>query len=248
MIAALTYEWRRLWSVRSTWIISAMYLILVGLLGGLPIFLDKNGPTQSWQGLYSATSNFLCLILLSVVAAQSFGHEYRYGLIRLTLTEFPQRERVLFAKIDILGIYYLLMTVVGWSVLGLIGALAPEGRITSDVEGVSMAGGSIPELWQSVAWGWGYIVIAFSVTLITRNLALGIVLPMVTAILVENIITGLATLAKGRVDWFVNILPFKNGQAWLMGGTELAHPGLVYFAWVVGLLLLAAIRFHKSDA
>lgn len=248
MISALTYEWRRLWSVRSTWIISALYLVLVGLLGGLPIFLDRNGPTQSWQGLYSASSNFLCLVVLSVVAAQSFGHEYRYGLIRLTLTEFPKRERVLFAKIDILGVYYVLMTFVGWSVLGLIGALAPAGRISADAEGISMAGGKIPELWQSMAWGWGYLLIAFSVTLITRNLALGIVLPMVTAILIENIVAGLATLAKGRMDWFVNIMPFRNGDAWLSGNTDLVQPGLVYFAWVVGLLLLATIRFHKSDA
>ncbi len=248
MIAALTYEWRRLWSVRSTIVVSVLYLVLIGLIGGLPLFLDKNGPTQSWLGLYSASSNILGMIVLSVVAAQSFGHEYRYGLIRLTLTEFPKRERVLFAKIDVLGVYYLLMMVAGWSVLGLIGALAPAGRISADAEGLSMAGGKLPDLWQILAWGWGYVLIAFAVTLITRNLALGIVLPMVTAIVVENIIAGLASLAKGRLDWFVNIMPFRNGDAWLSGNTDLVQPGLVYFAWVVAILLIATIRFHKSDA
>ena len=248
MIAALTYEWRRLWSVRSTWIMSTLYLVLAGLLGALPIYLDKSGPTQSWNGLYSASSNLLCLILLSVIAAQSFGHEYRYGLIRLTLTEFPKRDRVFTAKLDVLGVYYLLMVLAGWSVLGIIGATAPDGRVSANAEGFSMSGAHIPELWKSLAFGWGYLVIAFAITILTRNLALGIILPFGVATLGEQIITALSSLAKGRMDWLVHSLPFTNGQAWLSGDSELAQPGLVYFAWVVGILLLAAIRFHKSDA
>ena len=248
MIAALKYEWRRLWSIRATWIMSVSYLVLVGLLGALPIYLDKKGPAQSWNGLYSASSSLLCLILLSVIASQTFGHEYRYGLIRLTLTEFPKRERVFVAKLILLGVYYILIATAGWSLLGIIGATAPEGRVSANVDGYSMAGGKIPELWQSFAFGWGYLVIAFAVTVLTRNLALGIVLPFVTATLVEQIITALSTLAKGRMDWLVHILPFTNGDAWLSGNSELQQPGLVYLAWVVGILLLSAIRFHKSDA
>lgn len=248
MIPALTYEWRRLWSVRSTWIMSTLYLALAGLLGALPIYLDKSGPTQSWNGLYSASSNLLCLIMLSVIAAQSFGHEYRYGLIRLTLTEFPKRDRVFVAKLSILGTYYILMALAGWSVLGAIGATAPEGRVSADVDGFSMAGTRIPELWKSLAFGFGYLVVAFAITILTRNLALGIILPFVVATLGEQIITALSSLAKGRMDWLVHSLPFTNGQAWLTGDSELAQPGLVYFAWIIGVLLLSAVRFHKSDA
>lgn len=248
MISALKYEWRRLWSVRATWIMSVSYLVLVGLLGALPIYLDKNGPTQSWNGLYSASSNLLCLILLSVIAAQTFGHEYRYGLIRLTLTEFPKRERVFIAKLVLLFVYYVLIATAGWSVLGVIGATAPEGKVSADAAGYSMSGMHIPQLWQSFVFGWGYLVIAFAITVLTRNLALGIVLPFVTATLGEQIITALSTLAKGRMDWLVHSLPFTNGDAWLSGDSDLQQPGLVYLAWVVGILLLSAIRFHKSDA
>ena len=227
---------------------SVSYLVLVGLLGALPIYLDKNGPAQSWNGLYSASSNLLCIILLSVIASQTFGHEYRYGLIRLTLTEFPKRERIFVAKLILLFVYYILIATAGWSLLGIIGATAPEGRVSADVEGFSMSGTVIPELWKSFAFGWSYLVIAFAITVLTRNLALGIVLPFVMSTLGEQLITALSTLAKGRMDWLVHSLPFTNADAWLSGNSELNQPGLVYLAWVVGILLLSAIRFHKSDA
>ena len=38
-------------------------------------------------------------MLASVLAAQSIGQEYRFGLIRLTLTAFPDRAQILVAKL-----------------------------------------------------------------------------------------------------------------------------------------------------
>ena len=75
MISNLVYEWRRLWSIRATWIMTFMYLVIAGLLGAGPLFLgDGAFGTQTWAGLYSTNANFLCLVMLSVVASQFFGH------------------------------------------------------------------------------------------------------------------------------------------------------------------------------
>ena len=38
------------------------------------------------------------------MAAQAIGQEYRFGLIRLTLTAFPQRGRILTAKVSLVVI------------------------------------------------------------------------------------------------------------------------------------------------
>ncbi|MEI6404142.1 MAG: hypothetical protein WCO64_00025 [Actinomycetes bacterium] len=246
MRSALVYEWRRLWSVRSTWVMSLLYVVMAIILGAVPLYLDS-GAKQSWIGLYSSSGNLLCLIMLSVVAAQTFGHEYRYGLIRLTLSEFPKRERVMIAKTVILAFYVAIMTIVGWSVLGAVGATKPS-RMSADVVGFSMSGSGLPHLWQVPVFGFAYCIIAMSVTVLTRNLALGVILPLLSATLIESLITGFASLAKGRWDWLVHILPFNNASAWMDQSTELHFAGLIFASWVIGFYFLATLRFHLRDA
>lgn len=246
---ALTYEWRRLWSVRATWIMSIVYLAITAFFGAAPLFLGNPEPgSQSWLGLYNTNASILTGLILSVVASQSFGHEYRYGTIRLTLTEFPARERIAFAKTVVLSIYVTIMVFAGWSVLGVVGVLAPEGVITSDATGATLEGGTPAPLWKVWAFNLTYALFAWSITLLTRNLALGIVFPLLLASLLEFLLVGVAGLANGKLDWFTNALPMRNLNDWLNGTLFLPHPGLVWILWVVGLYSIATISFFKRDA
>ena len=249
MIANLVYEWRRLWSVRATWIMTFVYLVITGLLGAGPLFLGEEiSSGQTWKGLYSTNANFLCLVMISVVASQFFGHEYRYGTIRLTLTEFPKRERVVLAKTLVLAVYVTIATFLGWAVLGVIGSIAPEGSIGTEGPGMSINGGEPSELWQVLVFAFAYCLIAMSLTMITRNLALGIVLPLLTFSVIEGLISLFAQLANGKMDWIVDALPFANGSAWLTNVAESPNAGLIFAAWVVGAYLIGATMFFKRDA
>ena len=246
---ALTYEWRRLWSVRATWIMSFLYLFVTGFFGAAPLFLGDPKPgSQSWLGLYNTNASILTGLVLSVVASQSFGHEYRYGTIRLTLTEFPARERIAFAKTVVLSIYVTIMVFAGWSVLGLIGSLAPAGVITSDASGARIDGGVPAQLWMVWFFNLSYALFSWSITLLTRNLALGIVFPLLMASLLEFLLTAVTKLANGKLDWFANALPFRNLQDWISGMNALHNSGLVWSLWVVGLYLIASVTFFKRDA
>jgi ABC-2 type transport system permease protein len=249
MIANLVYEWRRLWSVRATWIMTFVYLVITGLLGAGPLFLGDGGfGTQTWKGLYSTNANFLCLVMLSVVASQFFGHEYRYGTIRLTLTEFPKRERVVLAKTLLLALYVTLATILGWAVLGVVGSIAPEGSIGTNGPGLNINGGESSELWQVLVFGFAYCLIAMSLTMITRNLALGIVLPLLLSSIIEGLIVLFAGLANGKMDWIVDALPFSNGTAWLTNLPDQPNAGLIFAAWVAGTYLIGSAMFFKRDA
>jgi len=249
MIANLVYEWRRLWSVRATWIMTFVYLTITGLLGAGPLFLgDGSFGTQTWAGLYSTNANFLCLVMLSVVASQFFGHEYRYGTIRLTLTEFPKRERVVFAKTIVLVVYVTISTFLGWAVLGVVGFIAPEGSIGTQGPGLNINGGEASELWQVLVFGFAYCLIAMSLTMITRNLALGIVLPLLMFSVIEGLIQLFANLANGNMDWIVDILPFANGSAWLTNLPDSPNAGLIFSTWVIGVYLIGSAMFFKRDA
>lgn len=247
MIAALIYEWRRLWSIRATWIMSGVYLFIVAGLGAGPIFLVQEKNTQSWNGLYSTSSNVLCLVMLSVVAAQSFGHEYRYGLIRLTLSEFPAREKVLIAKTALLIFYATLMLFIAWAELGLIG-LVGGARLNSRVHGFSINGSRIPSLWEILLWTIAYCIFAFSISLLTRNLALGIVLPLLLATLVEPILGIINQVSNNRIHWLTENLPMTNASNWLNVESGKSTAGLIFAAWVIGTYLLAAARYAFKDA
>ena len=249
MIANLVYEWRRLWSVRATWIMTFAYLVLTGLLGSATVFLGgEEFGTQTWKGLYSTNANLLVLVMLSAVASQFFGHEYRYGTIRLTLTEFPKRERVVLAKTILLAVYVTLATILGWAVLGVVGYIAPEGSIGTEGLGLSINGGEPSELWQVLVFSFAYCLIAMSLTMITRNLALGIILPLLTFAVIEQLIQLFANLANGNMDWLVEILPFVNGNAWLTNLPDSPNAGLIFAAWVAGTYLIGSAMFFKRDA
>jgi len=249
MISNLVYEWRRLWSVRATWIMTFVYLVITGLLGAGPLFFGENlSNAQTWDGLYSTSANFLCLVMLSVIASQFFGHEYRYGTIRLTLTEFPKRERVVLAKTVVLAVYVTIATFLGWAVLGVIGSIAPEGSIGTEGPGISINGGESSELWQVLVFGFAYCLIAMSLTMITRNLALGIVLPLLLFSVIEGLITLFATIANGKMDWIVDALPFANGNAWVTNLPDSPNAGWIFLAWVVGAYGIGAAMFFKRDA
>jgi hypothetical protein len=87
-----------------------------------------------------------------------------------------------------------------------------------------------------------------SLTMITRNLALGIVLPLLMFSVIEGLIQLFANLANGNMDWIVDILPFANGSAWLTNLPDSSNAGLIFSTWVVGVYLIGSAMFFKRDA
>lgn len=248
MIRALIFEWRRLWSIRSTWIMLIAYLATVSFFGIFPLFSANQQGMQSWLGLYNTSYNFLSLVLLSVIGAQVFGHEYRYGTIRLTLTEFPKREVVMIAKSSVLLFFVVFAVVLSWALLGFLAQFAPEGTITKTSEGFTLSPNTPAELWKVLLYVVAYLFISMSIVAITRNLAMGIVLPLLMSTVIEGLLGILNQFAKQRFDWLILRLPFNNANDWLSNGGEYVSPGLTFGAWVVGLYLLATSMFFKRDA
>ena len=248
MINALIFEWRRLWSIRATWIMLFVFLLVNSAFGILPLYFADMPGMQSWQGLYNTPANFLSLVILSVVAAQVFGHEYRYGTIRLTLTEFPKREVVMLAKTLMLFFFTTFAIFLSWAVLGALGSFAPEGTLSSDSVGFAMGPYDPAELWKIYLYILAYVFISMSLVAITRNLALGIVLPLLMSTVIEGLLILLNQFAKNRFDWLIKRLPFENATDWIGNTGTYVSPGLTFAAWIVGLYLIATLLFFKRDA
>lgn len=249
MTSAIRYEWRRISSVRATWILVGIAIALstaLALLFSLAIgtageAADANqvpGLDVSLAGsVSSSTTNLIVLILLGTVAAQAFGQEYRHGTIRLTLTEFPRRTSIFAAKVIICCLVilasFLVSTVIAWAILRGNSGIVDEGFASFGAY-----------FLRTCAYLVGFCLIVFAITVLTRILALGVVIPLVFAAVAEPL---LATLVGKYISWFPNVLPFASGSEFV-AGTDMLRNGAVFGVWVVVLIAAGYVVFEKRDA
>ena len=108
MTAALRYEWRRLWTIRSTyWLIgttlvlqAVFCLIVAGTAPPIESFVDAEEVVSAIVSLGASygVSPLFSAYIIGLIGVFTFGHEYRHGMIRATLTAVPNRPSVFAAK------------------------------------------------------------------------------------------------------------------------------------------------------
>lgn len=111
VLAALGSEWRKLWTLRSTYIVLALAVVLsIGVSALLSTVVGASWsdiPPAERAGLDPTTVSLggllLSEILLIVLAVTTISAEYSTGMIRLTFTATPRRARVLSAKLLVVG-------------------------------------------------------------------------------------------------------------------------------------------------
>lgn len=234
-MSLLSFEWRRARSIRTTWITSVFVVASILAFAYLSTLVpsEDGGPVDATEALTFAAQNPLALVLVSSLAAMAFGHEYRYGTIRLTLTAFPARPAVYFVKL----LYTLLipLAVVALGVVGGYGVIAAAGR------GWAMDWGRLA--WQVGLWAATIALLAFALTVITRNHPLGIIGPVLLSIL-ESVLIG---LLSDRFTWLPRVLPFQALSNWF-GGVDVALSIGVWAAWLIALLVLGFVLLVRRDA
>jgi ABC-2 type transport system permease protein len=233
---AIGYEWRRINSVRSTWILTGTVLaiaVIVGLgtlLAGVTIHgVAING--QPIRTLADAVNGYIpaALLLLTILGAQAFGQEYRYGTIRPTVQAFPRRWQLLGAKMTMVA----LVTAITGAISAVAVSLIATVGFHSHVHGGLLE----PAQLRAVGFGVLYLAVigalAVALSAVTRSTALAMVLIYAWAFAAEPLIR-LATKAAE------NFLPF-GAAAQLMSpadGRVLLH--LAVFAGELGLVAAAA--------
>ncbi|MBK6763335.1 MAG: ABC transporter permease [Micrococcales bacterium] len=242
----LTYEWRRARSIRTTWITSLFVILsvvgfsyLISIAGtdadGNPVKVPAAEVVSQ-----SVLGNPIVMVLVASLGAMAFGHEYRYGTIRLTLTAFPRRTGVFFAKL--LTTLFIPLLVLAVAVAASYGLLVALG--STDTAALGDPAITWPDaLWQMPVFVLTYAVLAFCLTLITRNHPLGIIGPLLLS-LVE---TALIAILGGRVEWLPQVLPLWSMQTWFSGEDVALSVG-VWGAWMVALLVLGFVLLRRRDA
>ncbi|NUR07423.1 MAG: ABC transporter permease subunit [Nocardioidaceae bacterium] len=268
MTEALTYEWLRLRTLRSTWWLTGL-AVLLGIGIALLISLAARSEISGNGGASADDVRFLPVAVVSqgsaifvpyllayvvaMIGVFAWGHEYRHGMVRTTLTAVPQRTSVWVAKFTVVGLWVLAVSALTGLVSLLLGALVLSGT------GLPMLTG---EAWQMLgrcavyALALTWLVTAF--TAVVRHQVVALVLMFLWPFLIENVISGVVSAVPTLDRLFgdvVRYLPFDAGNAIIrevdigLGAPLGAWAGFAVFAGTaVVLMVLSLVLFRGRDA
>ncbi|MEN9693314.1 MAG: hypothetical protein RLZZ330_958 [Actinomycetota bacterium] len=240
MIRLFKYEFLRITSLRSSWVLTILGTLMVAGIGFLA--LDTFGSVARPTGFEfsSLIPAFVPVwtVWAATLASQAFGHDYRHGTIRLTLSTFPNRLAVYFVRV---------MTVLIWCAIWLaVTILIVNAEIAAFTYQPAPLSDSYAAIGKMVAFNALFILTSMFIVLITRVLALGVVIPLMMASVVENIV---ALMMPEKFKWSIEYFPYSNAMSWAMpwneGGTQSITPLVVLTA---ALFVISLVMFKKRDA
>lgn len=272
MIDAIRYEVVRLRTVRSTYWLIGIALVLQLLLSFIIAWrLPETGPLSGGDEVFAilvtigASLGFAPLFIayiLGLVGVFSMGHEYRHGMIRATLTALPNRLTVLGAKVVVAAVVSGIAAVVCVLIAVLAAQLFGVGMPTADGFWGLTAGTVVYTMLFSVSG------LAFAA--ITRHQTAAVALLLLVPTLVEAIIGAVVLAikfgsddptAEGGFAALLKFLPYDAGgqmytrlsidRALEVFGIVPFGPvggGIVMASFVAILLAISAVLFVRRDA
>jgi ABC-2 type transport system permease protein len=257
MLDALRYEWTRLTTLRSTyWLtgIGVLCALAIPVIAGIAVSdqpLDQITTAAGLNGGAAFGIPFLA-VFMAIIGIFSTGHEYRHGTIQPTLTALPQRSRLILAKILVVSVVTVAVTVFSVALNALT---------------LLIFWGDVPGLFEdplrSALIGYVLYTLIYTLTglglgLLFRGVPSALVVIFLAPLIIENLIFGLSFLPAA--DWLVPVvkfLPFSSGarlmQLPLMDLPEFDYfgrwgSGAVFAVFAAVIIAAAWTLFKKRDA
>lgn len=245
MIASLKSEFRKFLTIRSTYVISILALLLLGFIAFYAMGY-KGAEEPASLSVYQASQNMIMLIsaFTGIAAILHICHEYRYNTIAYTLTMTNRRLKVLASKLTVIAVYGVIMS--GLALL-LTAILLPLGA--------KMAGTDFPPqtdydaynlIWRTLVYitlgNWMALLFGFLFRSLVFSIAAWFIIPST----IEPLINGLLKVSS-------NYLPNMAHNQIMMVSSDpavnspLASAGVVLL-YLVGGWIIAATLFVKRDA
>lgn len=191
MLPTIKSELRKLFTIRSTYILIILSLALTVLFAFYFEGYRGNTGSPASQLAPSALSEIitnsagLSVVFASIIAILFMAHEYRYNLITYTLTANAKRSRVLFVK---------LLTITIFSVA--YGLLAVLFAIGSYMAGLSLRGADLPpqdlnlmaEIGKIAFYYMGYALIGIMIATIARSVVAAISILLIVPVTIEPLL------------------------------------------------------------
>ena len=280
MIAALKYEWTRLTTLRSTWWISGGSIAVgVGFTFFVGMVIQLDAPTRLTADVDEDYSRFildaamtqfsnvdpsfyLLAYVVAILGVLAWGHEYRHGMIRATLTAVPNRAAVFFAKLLVVGLWVSVVVILS-CLMSLVVTLFWFSGLSFDFDVAYLALAVLKRVAFTVLLTW----LAMGATVLIRHQTFSMVMLYLWPLGVETMVRVLmAAMAgvTGNKDLYdtTRFLPFNAGarimQNWqgdfqenltVFGEPLSAVGGLIVFGGFTALVLAGGLAaFLKRDA
>ena len=244
MRAALKSEIRKLLTIRSTYIIMILAMLLTGVINGYGSFRATGALTAHTLAndvilpSIAGLSGFVAVVSLLMIT-----HEYRYNTIFYSLTATQRRTQFLLAKILAFSLFAVcfvfIMTIVSVAIACVGHALAGHTIPSQHIDWWNT-------LWRCVYFTWGTAALAALFGVLIRNQVGAIIGYFVGITSIEGLLS--AAILKHNAIYLPgmalnNVLQGSAGQ----GNSPLK--GLTISAiWLVGGWLLAWTIFLRRDA
>jgi ABC-type transport system involved in multi-copper enzyme maturation permease subunit len=216
MNAALKAEFRKLLTVRSTYVITILVLGLVALVafyaqGWRLTFANLQDPNALANDI---TGDLPTTVFGAIVAILLVTHEYRYNTISYSLTASRSRTAVLLSKTIVISAYALALA----AALAILAPLMAYLGIQLHHNTLAPQTMQLGDLaWRSLFFGWGYGMVGFLLAALTRNQVASIVALFTIPSLVEQL---LALLLKHNTVY----LPFSALSQVIQPGSSASSP------------------------
>ena len=186
MMRLFTAEIVKIVKSRTTWVLTVLGVLLVGI--GSVFFITDDTFTGAYTGTDAQLASLMdqiggAYIIVLIVGALSVTTEFRHGTIGRTFMLNPSRTAVLGAKLAASAVYALLFTVVGF--LSVVGVLAVLGELSGSTFGEqTLRTLAVAPLGLMLAAAFGTAAGA-----LIRSQVLAIAGLMIYALLVETLIS-----------------------------------------------------------
>lgn len=271
---ALRYEWIRITTIRSTYWISAITILIgVGLsflisMGTSFAFASEEAPSGEEIDFLApaiatqfaaATGPYIVAYIVAIIGVFAWGHEYRHGMIRATLTAHGSRTSIWIAKYVVLAGWVLSVVLVTM----VLSTLA--GWVWLQDDGVKFLTADVFEQFaRTLVYALCFLWIAASATSILRNQTAAMVVIFLWPLALEPLVR-LILIAIPRMDDLEKLsryFPFNAGdrvirstevgralETLLGGGQISAWMGFFVFAgFTAALMAYSWSQFLKRDA
>jgi ABC-2 type transport system permease protein len=265
--AALRYEWARIRTIRSTWWLSAVAVVFgVGLS-----FLAAFGTSAAFDSAHPPSGGdipmmgagivtqfgalgapYFVAYILAMIGVFAWGHEYRHGMIRATLTALNSRTHAWIAKYVVVAVWVLLVALMTMLLSAVVGAmwLNDDGIKfwTSDIART---------IGRTLIYTLVFTWLATTFTAVIRNQTAALVLLFIWPLAIENIVTIVFTIVPGLRDHvgLTRFLPFNAGGRILdqfraahstFGDPLSAWGGLLIFGGITAVAMAASLVLLRT--
>ncbi|HET7385817.1 MAG TPA: ABC transporter permease [Nocardioidaceae bacterium] len=270
MTAALRYELARIRTIRSTYWLSAIAFVFgIGLSFlaalGASISYATNQPPSAEDAATMGTAittqfavfgaPYFVAYILGMLGVFAWGHEYRHGMIRATLTALDSRTRAWIAKYVVVAGWVLLVALMTLVCSALIGWLwLHDDGVPFHVSDLAAIVGRT--LLYTLVFTW----IATAFTSLIRNQTAALVLMFLWPLALENVVTLILNVVPGLRDHadLTRFLPFTAGTRMISSidratstfGEPLSLVGaVIVFGGLTAILMVASlVLFRSRDA